>query len=275
MLEKYCKQFDAAFRIREGKNPKIAKRDAGETLGLHDEGAADARQEHNIRRLAELQKLLYADGRFALLIVLQGMDTSGKDGTIRHLLTGVNPQGVRVKGFKQPTAEEMAHDFLWRIHAACPQRGEIGVFNRSHYEGVLIERVHKYADERTIENRYRQFNNFERMLTENGTVILKFYLHISKAEQAERLQERIDDPEKHWKMSPNDLNERKLWPKYMAAYQDAVARCSTDDAPWYVIPSNHKWFRNLAISEIVVDRLEKLKLRYPKPTFDPTTLKVV
>lgn len=275
MIEKYCKHFESEFRVKPGKDPKLAKRDAAETLGLHDEGAADARQDHNVRRLSELQKLLYADGRFSLLIVLQGMDTSGKDGTIRHLLTGVNPQGVRVVAFKRPSEIELSHDYLWRVHAACPRRGEIGVFNRSHYEDVGVVRVHNLVPEQVWKLRYQQIADFERMLSENGTVVLKFFLHISKSEQAQRLQERIDDPEKHWKMNPGDLEERKLWSKYMTAYADAIAKCNTDDSPWYVIPSDHKWFRNLAISEIVVDRLERLKLRYPKPTFDPRKTRVV
>ncbi len=274
MISTFCEKFEDAFKVRPGRAAKLADRDPRDTLGLHDEGAADARQAHNVRRLSDLQKVLYAEGSRAVLIVLQGMDTSGKDGTTRHLLTGVNPQGVRVVGFKKPSELELSHDYLWRVHMACPRRGEIGVFNRSHYEDVGIVRVHGLVPRSVWTRRYQQINDFERLLSENGTVVLKFFLHISKKEQRERLQERLEDPEKHWKMNPRDLDERALWNKYMAAYEDAIARCASADAPWYVIPSDRKWFRNLAISEIVVDRMERMRLRYPRPAFDPRSIKV-
>lgn len=261
--------FAKRFIVRPGSKFSIASSDAADTLGWADVDAADELQRRNVERISDLQKLFYADNRRALLIVLQGMDTSGKDGTIRHLLTGVNPMGVHVASFKSPTPEELEHDYLWRVHHECPRRGEIGVFNRSHYENVLIVRVHGVVPPKVWSTYYRQINEFERHLVENGTVILKFMLHISKDEQRRRLQERVDDPKKNWKMSLADLDERKLWADYQAAYQDALRRCSTRFAPWYVIPSDQKWFRNLAVSQIVADTLKGLDLRYPKATFDP------
>ncbi|MBD2722026.1 polyphosphate kinase 2 family protein [Hymenobacter armeniacus] len=221
------------------------------------------------RRLSELQELLYAEHRRSLLIVLQAMDTGGKDGAIENLLTGVNPAGVQVATFKAPTSEELKHDFLWRIHAQTPKRGHIGVFNRSHYEDVLITRVHGLIDAKTCQERYDDINHFEQLLTRNGTVVLKFFLHISKDEQAQRLQARLDDPAKNWKFDPNDLKERAYWDDYQQAYEDALRHCSSKDAPWFVIPANHKWARDLAMSEIVVAALEAMNPQPPKVDFDP------
>ncbi len=216
------------------------------------------------RRLESLQELLYAEGRHKVLIVLQAMDTGGKDGTIRHVFDGVNPQGVKVASFKRPTPQELAHDYLWRVHKETPGRGEIVIFNRSHYEDVLVVRVHNLVPPTVWERRYDQINAFERQLAEEGTTILKFYLHIDKAEQKERLQARLDEPEKRWKFAKGDLAERALWPDYQAAYEAVLSRTSTPYAPWYIIPANRKWYRNLVISQILVDTLEGLEMRYPE-----------
>jgi PPK2 family polyphosphate:nucleotide phosphotransferase len=222
----------------------------------------------DLERLRELQTLLFADGRFSLLVVLQAMDTGGKDGTIRHVMSGLNPAGCIVTSFKVPSSEEASHDFLWRIHKAAPARGMIGVFNRSHYEDVLVVRVHGLVPKRVWKARYRQINEFERHLTENGVTILKFYLHISKAEQAKRLRERISDKKKNWKFAAGDVEERKLWGKYQRAYEDALNRCSTPWAPWYVVPADRKWARDALVARTMVRALEGLSLRYPKPKVD-------
>ena len=234
-----------------------------------DKEAALPRVQALRQRLCELQELLYAEHSRSLLLVFQAMDTGGKDGVIENLLTGVNPAGVQVAPFKAPSALELSHDFLWRIHAEAPKRGHIGVFNRSHYEDVLITRVHGLIDEKTCKERYDEINNFEALLTRNGTRILKFFLHISKEEQAERLQARLDDPAKNWKFDPNDLKERAFWDQYQQAYEDAVRHCSPAAAPWFVVPANHKWARDLAITEIVVAALEEMNPQPPKPSFDP------
>ena len=220
------------------------------------------------QRLHDLQGLLYAEHRRSLLLVFQAMDTGGKDGAIGNLLTGVNPAGTAVASFKAPSAEELSHDYLWRIHAQVPERGHIGVFNRSHYEDVLVTRVHGIIDDKTAKQRFEDINNYERMLTNNGTRILKFFLHISKAEQAARLQARLNDPSKNWKFDPNDLKERARWDDYQTVYEDALRHCSPDHAPWFVIPSNQKWARDLAIAEIVVAALEDMNPQPPKATFD-------
>lgn len=217
------------------------------------------------RRLEALQELLYAEGKHKLLIVLQGMDTSGKDGTIRHVFEGVNPQGVRVASFKAPTPLELAHDYLWRIHQQTPARGEIVIFNRSHYEDVLVVRVHNLVLPEVWQRRYDQINAFEQQLAEEGVTILKFFLHISKEEQKQRLQERLDNPEKRWKFSTGDLAERKLWDEYMAAYTAMLERTSTAHAPWCIVPANRKWYRNLVISHVIIQTLEGLNMRYPEP----------
>ncbi|OGX92114.1 polyphosphate kinase 2 family protein [Hymenobacter coccineus] len=220
------------------------------------------------QRLAELQENLYAEHQRSLLLVFQAMDTGGKDGAIGRLLTGVNPAGVQVAAFKAPSAAELAHDFLWRVHLKAPSRGHIGVFNRSHYEDVLITRVHELIDKKTAYQRFDDINNFEQLLIRNGTRILKFFLHISKEEQAERLQDRLDEPAKRWKFEPGDLKERARWNDYQDVYSDALAHCSTDDAPWFVVPANHKWTRDLAITEIVVATLEDMDPKPPKADFD-------
>jgi len=215
------------------------------------------------RRLEELQELFYADGRQRLLVVLQGLDASGKDGVVRHVFEGVNPAGVRVASFKVPTEEEAARDFLWRVHARVPRSGEIAIFNRSHYEDVLAVRVRKLAAKRVWQPRYERINEFERLLAESGTTLLKFFLHISRGEQAERFRARLADPTKRWKFRRGDLEDRALWPRYQRAYEDALRKTSTRWAPWYVIPADFKWYRDLAIGSLVVQALESLPLAYP------------
>jgi len=218
--------------------------------------------------MAKAQYLLYADGSQSLLVVLQALDAGGKDGVVRHVFSAMNPQGTSVVSFKQPSKLEAAHDFLWRAHLHTPGKGEVVIFNRSHYEDVLVVRVHRLVTEAVWSKRYELINDFERMLHDNGTRILKFYLHISPEEQLERFRQRLDDPMRHWKISEADYSERKLWPHYMEAYEDAMERTSTKHAPWYVIPSNHKWFRNLAISEILADAMEDMGLKLPPAHVD-------
>ena len=215
--------------------------------------------------LSGLQELLYAGHKHKVLVVFQGMDTSGKDGTIKAVFREVAPQGVNIAAFKVPTQEELDHDYLWRVHKKVPGKGEIALFNRSHYEDVLTARVHRLVPEDVWQKRFKQINDFEQMLTEEGTTIVKFYLNISKDEQKRRLQERLDDPRKRWKFNAGDLKERSLWSEYIKAYEDVLTRTSTDAAPWYVIPSNKNWYRNLAVAAILVDTLKKLDLKYPKP----------
>lgn len=219
--------------------------------------------------MRELQSRLYAEGRQSLLIVLQAPDTGGKDGTIRHAFRGLNPSGCRVASFKVPTTEELAHDFLWRIHQQTPRRGEIVIFNRSHYEDVLVVRVHELVPEAVWRRRYNQINEFEELLADCGTRVLKLFLCISKEEQRERLQARLDNPEKHWKFSPGDLSERARWDDYMAAYEEALTECSTEVAPWQIIPANRKWYRNMIVAEIVAATLREMAPVYPEVDFDP------
>ena len=212
--------------------------------------------------------MLYAEGKHKVLIVIQAMDTGGKDGTIRAVFEGVNPQGVHVASFKVPSVQELAHDYLWRVHQKVPGKGELVIFNRSHFEDVLVVRVHGMIDEKEAKRRYAQINDFERMLAEQGTLILKFFLHISKDEQKERLLERIDTPAKQWKFNPGDIKERELWGDYMKAFQNAIAATSTSYAPWYVVPANRNWYRNLIVAGVIVDALKGLKMKYPTPTED-------
>jgi PPK2 family polyphosphate:nucleotide phosphotransferase len=212
-----------------------------------------------------LQERLYAERKRGLLIVLQAVDAGGKDGAIRHVMKGINPQGCRITSFKVPTPEELAHDFLWRVHQHVPARGFIGVFNRSHYEDVLVTRVHELIADSEVQNRFEEINDFERMLVGNGTTILKFYLAISKDEQRRRLQARLDDPRKHWKFSPSDLAERRFWDRYLKAYAEAISATSTKHAPWFVIPANHEWYRNYLVAKIIVATLKKMDPQYPPP----------
>jgi PPK2 family polyphosphate:nucleotide phosphotransferase len=252
------------YRVKPGSKIDLSEWDPNDTDGFDgdkDDGK-EALLELN-RRLEASQELLYAEGKHKVLVVLQGMDTSGKDGTIRHVFEGVNPQGVRVASFKVPTAEESAHDYLWRVHKQTPGKGEITIFNRSHYEDVLVVRVHNLVPEAVWKKRYEQIRNFEQMLSEEGTLILKFFLHIDLKEQKERLQARLDDPSKHWKFSSADLKERALWNEYTSAYEEMLGKTSTDYAPWYIIPANKKWFRNWLIGSILVEQLDKLDMHYP------------
>jgi PPK2 family polyphosphate:nucleotide phosphotransferase len=227
------------------------------------------------QRIDELQQLLYANSRHTLLILLQGMDTSGKDGAAKHVLQCVNPAGVETSNFKVPSAEELAHDFLWRVHKLVPRYGNIGVFNRSHYEEVLIVRVMKLQPERIWRTRYEQINAFEKHLTENRVIVLKFFLHISREEQAERLQARLDDPRKNWKFEKCDLEMRARWPQFQRAYEDALNACSTPWSPWHVVPADRKWYRDFVIARTVVNALEKLKLKWPKPKEDLSKIRIV
>jgi len=262
------------FVVRPGEKVHLSKRDPDFTAGYESKKSARTQLQKNVKRLSELQYLLWAENKHAVLVVLQAIDAGGKDGTIRHVMSGINPQGCKVTSFKVPTPQEADHDFLWRIHKAVPGKGEIGIFNRSHYEEVLVVRVHGLKPEGVWSRRYGEINAFEEYLADNGTTILKFFLHISKDEQKERFEDRIKDPTKHWKVNPGDLEERKLWDDYMAAYEDALSRCSTAHAPWFVIPANRKWFRNLAVSQILVEALEGLDMQFPPPVCDVTKLVV-
>ena len=254
--------------VPHGTRVNLANYDAGYTGEYTSKGEAKAELKRNTERLKELQQVMWAEGKHALLIVLQAMDAGGKDGTIRHVMGGVNPQGCQVTSFKVPTQEELAHDYLWRIHKATPRRGYIGIFNRSQYEDVLVVRVHNLVPEDVWQQRYDQINHFEKLLADTGTTILKFFLYISKDEQKERFEARLRDPSKNWKFSMGDVEERGYWDDYVSAYEDALSRCSAPWAPWYVVPANRKWYRNLAISEVIIDTLEKLDMRYPPPLAD-------
>jgi len=272
-MPKKLKDLAKRFLAEPGKKPKLDKLDPGDTAGIFRKAHYERILQRDIKRLFEEQTLLWASREHAVLVVLQGLDAAGKDGTIRHVMTGLNPQGCRVTGFKVPTEEEAHHDFLWRVHKAVPMRGEIGVFNRSHYEDVLVVRVHKLVPKHVWASRYDQINQFEKILAKNNVVILKFFLHISKDEQEQRLEARIADRHKNWKLSPSDFAEHQHFDEYMDAYEDAISECSTERAPWYVIPSNQKWFRNLAVAQILADKLTELKMKYPATTVDPEVLR--
>jgi len=254
--------------VEPGSKVKLAKVDPSFKDKHESQKSAAPEIQKHVDRIAELQYLLYADGNQSLLVVLQALDAGGKDGVVRHVFSAMNPQGTSVFGFKQPSKLEAAHDFLWRAHARTPGKGEVVIFNRSHYEDVLAVRVHKLVPREVWSKRYELINDFEKILFENGTRILKFYLHISPEEQLERFKQRLDDPQRHWKISETDYSERELWPNYIEAFEDAMEKTSTKNAPWYVIPSNHKWFRNLAISEIVADTLEDMKLKLPRTSVE-------
>ncbi|HEU5203073.1 MAG TPA: polyphosphate kinase 2 family protein [Candidatus Limnocylindrales bacterium] len=252
----------SALRVAPGERVDLSGIDPGDTHGFDKERGKDA-VDGLLDRLTELQERLWAEQQRSVLVVLQGIDAAGKDGTIRKVMTAFNPQGCPVSSFKVPSTEELAHDFLWRIHKRVPAKGEVGIFNRSHYEDVLVVRVHDIVPKKVWSRRYEQIVEFEENLTENGTTIVKFFLYIDKEEQRERFQARYDDPTKHWKFSLGDLEERKRWDDYIAAYEDALSKTSTDAAPWYVIPANHKWFRDLAVASILEATLDELDPRYP------------
>lgn len=255
----------ARYRVRPGKKVRLKDIDPEESESFESKEETLPLLQKQVARIDALQERLYAESKQSLLIVLQAMDTGGKDGTIRGVFEGVNPQGCPVASFKAPTPEELAHDFLWRIHQKTPGKGQITIFNRSHYEDVLVVRVHNYAPDDVWKKRYDIINDWERGLHESGTTILKFYLHISKDEQKKRLEDRRDTPEKQWKFATGDLAERQYWDAYMEAYEDAINKCSTDYAPWYVVPSNNKWYRNLVIARTIADTLEAMNPQFPAP----------
>jgi len=261
------------FLVEPGSKVKLGKIDPGFTGKHQSRDSTVAEIAKQVERIDRLQYLLYADAGQSLLIVLQGLDAAGKDGTIRQLFSSMNPQGVSVAAFKQPSKEELAHDFLRRAHLHAPADGEVAIFNRSHYEDVLAVRVHKLVPRPVWSKRYDLINDFEQMLTAHRTCILKFYLHISPEEQLERFRQRLDDKARQWKISENDYTERELWPKYIEAYEAALALTSTKRAPWYVIPANHKWFRNLAISQIVADTMDEMGLKLPSPRVDLSVIR--
>ncbi len=250
------------YLVKPGKKVRLEDNDPGGTEGMDEDDAKKLVKKHR-EKLAKLQQLLYAEHKHSLLIILQAMDAGGKDGTIRHVMSGVNPQGCSVTSFKVPSAEESDHDFLWRIHKAVPGKGQIGIFNRSQYEEVLVVRVHNLAPKSHWSEAYDQINDFEKMLAQNGVTILKFFLHISKEEQKRRFEARRTIHDKNWKASPSDYAERKYWDDYQEAFEDALEKCSKPDAPWYIVPANHKWFRDVVVSGIIVDTLEDLKMKFP------------
>jgi PPK2 family polyphosphate:nucleotide phosphotransferase len=262
------------LRVKPGERVDLASFDCGATFGRQKDEADDILAA-NLARLTELQARIWAEAEHAVLIVLQGIDAAGKDGTINVIAGAFNPQGTPVTSFKEPTAEELAHDFLWRIHAAVPGKGDIGIFNRSHYEQVLIVRVHNLEPEARWRNHYREIRDWERMLTDEGVTILKFFLAIDKDTQRERFQDRVDDPTKSWKFRPGDVAERKFWDDYTAAFEEMLTETSTDFAPWYLVPSNRNWLRNLAISDIVADAIDELNPQYPAPVPGIVGLKIV
>ena len=267
------KNLRQLLRVKPDAKVDLSKLDPGETFGWEKEAglAAIARFQ---AQMADDQDRLWAEQKRGVLLVLQGIDAAGKDGTIRRVMTAFNPQGCTVSSFKVPTPEEMAHDYLWRIHKRVPGKGEIGIFNRSHYEDVLIVRVHEIVPRAVWSKRYEQIREFESLLTTSGTTIVKFFLHIDKEVQRQRIQDRYDNPTKRWKFSMGDLAERKLWDKYMAAYEDALSKTSTADAPWYVIPANRNWFRDLTVASILAETLADLKPAYPPEPDLPKNLKI-
>lgn len=266
--------FIERFRIAPGRQVALGSYDTRDKAGLPDEHVTKAETAAIAKEIDVLQDRLYAEGKRALLVVLQGTDTSGKDGTIRGVFNATGPLGVSVTAFGRPTEHELEHDYLWRVHMACPRRGTIGIFNRSHYEDVLVVKVRGFAPAEAIEQRYEQINAFEKMLVENGTTVLKFMLHISKNEQAERLQGRLDDPRKHWKFNPGDLDDRENWDEFQAAYETLLHRCSTVWAPWHVVPADRKWVRNAVVARIVRATLQDMDPQYPRVTWKPGEFKV-
>ena len=261
------------YRVAPGSIVRVQDMDTRYEGDIDKSDGKDA-VEDLTERIAKLQRTLFAESKQSLLIVLQAMDAAGKDSTVRHVFSPVNPAGCHVTSFKAPTKEELAHDFLWRIHPHAPAKGHIAVWNRSHYEDVLIARVKHLVPESAWATRYEDINAFEKVLIDNGTVILKFMIHISKDYQKERLQRRLDRPDKHWKFNPEDLEERARWDDYMEAFNAAISRCSTRDAPWYVVPSERRWFRNLLVAQVIVDTLEQMDPQTPEPDFDPSEIEI-
>lgn len=269
------------YFVKPDSNLSLSKLSTKDTAGIKSKEDAKELLDKNIEKMIELQDRLYASDKYSMLLVFQAMDAAGKDSTIKHVMSGLNPQGTQVYSFKQPSKEELDHGFLWRIQKAVPERGRIGIFNRSHYEEVLVVKVHdllKYQqlpqeliDEKIWQKRYDQINDFEKYLAENGTIVLKFFLHISKDEQKERFLARIDDKTKNWKFSAADVEERKFWNDYQKAYEEAIIATSKKQAPWYIIPADKKWFARLLVSEIIVETLKKLDLQYPELSEDQIT----
>jgi PPK2 family polyphosphate:nucleotide phosphotransferase len=257
------------LRVEPGKRVRLAAVDPSGTHGYTKDAAA-AELQKGLDRLTDLQDRLWAESKHPVLVVLQGIDASGKDGTVRHVMGAFNPMGCSVTSFKVPTPIELAHDYLWRVHQRTPGKGEIAIFNRSHYEDVLVVRVHDIVTKAVWSGRFDEINDFERLLTDAGTTVVKFFLWINRDEQKARFQSRLDDPTKRWKFRLGDLEERKHWDDYVAAYEDVLARCSTGAAPWYVIPANRNWFRNLAVADILADTIDELKPRYPPAPEDLT-----
>ena len=254
-----------SYRVAPGQKFELGNWDPNDTGDIPDKREAKQLLKTERKRIIDLQERLFAEAQQSLLVILQATDTGGKDGTIKHVLKGVNQQGCRVRAFKVPNSVELGHDFLWRYHQHTPRDGYMMVFNRSHYEDVIVVRVKNLVEEDVWSKRYDQINDFERMLTANNTRVLKFYLHISKDEQKERLQARLDDPEKHWKFSTGDLAERARWDDYQIAFHDAITKCSTDYAPWYVVPANNKWYRNLVVARVIANTLEEMNPQFPPP----------
>lgn len=275
MKERRVERGDVAGRLRiaPGRRVQLQDHAASRRLGWDEEEAKRSLDENRIE-LEHLQYKMYADGRVGMIVLLQGIDASGKDGTIRHVISAFNPQGYRVTSFKEPTQDEAKHDYLWRIHAQAPRRGELAVFNRSHYEEVLAVRVRKLCPAATWRQRYAQINDFERLLVANDIRVVKLFLHISKEEQRRRFEARIREPHKQWKFDPADLAARKRWARYREAFEEALTRCSTAWAPWYLVPADHKWMRNFAVSEILRHELESLSLRWPRPHYDPRKIRI-
>jgi PPK2 family polyphosphate:nucleotide phosphotransferase len=256
------------MRVKPGTKVSLKDYDPADTGRYSSAEDVEGELHDLLKELRKLQEVLYAENHRAVLIVLQGMDASGKDGTVTHVMSGLIPLGVKVVPFKAPNTEELHHDFLWRIHQALPRYGDIGIFNRSHYEDVLVVRVHELVPRKVWKERYDQINDFEKILTQNNLVILKFFLHISKDEQRKRLQDRLKDPTRYWKFSLNDVEERRFWGDYKDAYEDVLSRCSTKSAPWHIVPANHKWYRNLVVARTLVETLREMDLQYPEPTTD-------
>jgi len=261
------KHYVEDFRIPPGSRVRVSDFDP-EFKGKHSKKRALVKTARLCEKMSKLQQMLFAEQKRSLLVCLQALDAGGKDGVVKHVIGAMNPDGCRVSNFKEPTQEELAHDFLWRIEAQMPKRGEIAIFNRSHYEDVLVVRVHDLVPKAVWSQRYAQINDFERRHAANGTLILKFFLHISKDEQLKRFEQRLDDPAKRWKISESDYTEREYWDDYERAYDDALAKCNSELAPWFVIPANHKWFRDLAVSEVIVTTLESMNLQVPKLSVD-------
>jgi PPK2 family polyphosphate:nucleotide phosphotransferase len=257
------------FVVKSGSKIRLKHFDPSYRGKDESHKSALAEIEKHRQKMDELQYLMYAENKHSLLIVLQALDAGGKDGTVRHVFAGMNPAGCTSVGFKQPTPKELAHDFLWRVHPYVPAKGSVAIFNRSHYEDVLVARVHGLVPENIWSKRYDEINDFEKLVTtQNNTTILKFFLHISKEEQLARFEKRLDDPARHWKISDSDYKEREYWDNYTKAFEDVLNKTSTEHAPWFVIPSNHKWFRDLAISQIIVGQMEDMDMQLPKPTVD-------